>query len=191
VDDECPFRRHRCLHRAALRHSARHSALATSAGHHLDAESRDVIKLATVVVGTLSALALGLLIASAKTTFENANSELRTSAARVVLLDRVMARYGPEPNSARALLRTLVKARLQSAWQGGMSTPGADEGQTSIEPVQVELRVLMPKTKVQEWLQARALQVSGDIAEAHWLLAETVDEGYCHINLDNRAKSDG
>ena len=41
-----------------------------------------------------AALALALLIASAKTTYENANAELRTSMARLVLLDRVMARYG-------------------------------------------------------------------------------------------------
>jgi predicted membrane protein len=42
--------------------------------HHLDPDSKDVIKLATAVVGTLAALALALLIASAKTTYENANA---------------------------------------------------------------------------------------------------------------------
>jgi hypothetical protein len=55
------------------------------------ADSKDVIKLATAVVGTLAALALALLIASARTTYENANAELRTSMARLVLLDRAMA----------------------------------------------------------------------------------------------------
>lgn len=60
--------------------------------HHLNAESKDVIRLATAVVGTLSALALGLLIASAKSTYDNAEVEMRTAAARVLLLDRVMSR---------------------------------------------------------------------------------------------------
>jgi hypothetical protein len=85
-------------------------------GHHLDPDSKDVIKLATAVVGTLAALALALLIASAKTTYENANAELRTSMARLVLLDRVMARYGADTNAARARLRTLVETRLSQVW---------------------------------------------------------------------------
>ena len=64
--------------------------------HHLSTDSKEAIKLATAVVGTLSALAVGFLIASAKTAFDDAEAELRTSVARVVLLDRVMAHYGPE-----------------------------------------------------------------------------------------------
>lgn len=53
--------------------------------HHLNSESKDVIRLATAVVGTLSALALGLLIASAKSDYDNAQAEMKTSAARIVL----------------------------------------------------------------------------------------------------------
>jgi len=144
-------------------------------GHHLDVDSRDVIKLATAVVGTVAALALGLLVASAKATFENANTELRTSAARVVLLDRVLAQYGSETAAARAQLRTMVEARLQRAWE---RDPPAGEVELGIEPVQVELRALNPETNSQRLLQARALQISGDIAEAHWLLTETVGGGF-------------
>ncbi|WP_256730415.1 hypothetical protein [Pseudomonas sp. ANT_H12B] len=58
--------------------------------HHLDAESKDVIRLATAVVGTLSALALGFLTASAKNVYDSYEIEVQTSAARIVLLDRVM-----------------------------------------------------------------------------------------------------
>jgi hypothetical protein len=75
--------------------------------HHLSTESKDAIKLATAVVGTLSALAIGFLVASAKTTFDDAESELKTSAARLVLLDRVLAQYGPEMrDSARTTCLT-------------------------------------------------------------------------------------
>jgi hypothetical protein len=63
--------------------------------HHLSTESRDTIKLATAIVGTLSALALGLLIASAKSAYDTAEAELSTSVAHILLLDRVMAHYAP------------------------------------------------------------------------------------------------
>jgi hypothetical protein len=45
--------------------------------HHLDVESKDVIRLATAVVGTLSALALGLLIASAKNVYDKPSTDRR------------------------------------------------------------------------------------------------------------------
>src|SRR5580765_1883751 len=76
--------------------------------HHLNSDSRDAIKLSTAVVATLSALALGLLVASAKTSFDTADNLLRTMVARTVLLDRVMAHYGPEAQAARAELRQVV-----------------------------------------------------------------------------------
>jgi hypothetical protein len=146
-------------------------------GHHLDPDSKDVIKLATAVVGTLAALALALLIGSAKTSYENANAELRTSTARLVLLDRVMARHGSDTNAARARLRTLVETRLSQAWGGDASATNAGGEEVSIEPVQADLRALSPDTNARRLLQSRALQVSGDIAEAHWLLTETSGDG--------------
>ena len=140
--------------------------------HHLSPEARDVIKLSTAIVGTLSALALGLLVASAKTTYDNARMELRTSAARIVLLDRVMARYGPETANARAELKKLIEARLSHAWDGDPAT----NDEPSIEPVQEEFRNLNPDTNAKKMLQARALQISGDIAEGHWMQTEGLDE---------------
>jgi hypothetical protein len=38
--------------------------------HHLHPDSRDVVKMATGLIGTLTAIVLGLLIASAKSTFD-------------------------------------------------------------------------------------------------------------------------
>jgi hypothetical protein len=40
--------------------------------HHLSCDSKDAIKLATAIVATLSALVPGLLVASAKTSFDTA-----------------------------------------------------------------------------------------------------------------------
>ena len=147
--------------------------------HHLDSESKDVIRLSTAVVGTLSALALGLLIASANTVYNNAQAELRTSAARLLLLDRVMAHYGPETADARSLLHRLVENRLVQGW--GTAAEQAkiepyDDNQ-GIEPVQGELRNLVPVTEPQRLLQARALEVSGLLAEAHWMHVESSTEG--------------
>jgi hypothetical protein len=146
--------------------------------HHLSVESRDAIKLATAIVGTLSALALGLLIASAKSTYDTAETELKTSVGRVLLLDRVMAHYGPETAQARVLLRKLLMSRLDRSWAVDHEEPtNAALDDAGIEPVQDILRALSPATDAQRWLQSRALEISGEIAEAHWMLLETGGEG--------------
>jgi hypothetical protein len=99
--------------------------------------------------------------------------------AHILLLDRVMAHYGPETQEARSLLRQLVEDRLNEAWVSvGEGKPGdgksvADPG---IEPVQDILRALSPKDEAQRTLQSRALVISEQIAEAHWLRVEATSE---------------
>ncbi|MGV4794198.1 bestrophin-like domain [Rhizobium sp. F40D2] len=148
--------------------------------HHLNAESKDAIRLATAVVGTLSALALGLLIASAKTTYDNAEVEMKTAAARVLLLDRVMAQYGPETDKARQLLRELIEKRLSRGWSAETTDDASGKAlgeYQDIEAVQGDLRSLSPRDAVHRTLQTRALDVSGMVAETHWLLVESGKEG--------------
>jgi hypothetical protein len=148
--------------------------------HHLDVESKDVIRLATAVVGTLSALALGLLIASAKNVYDSYELEVRTSAARIVLLDRVMDQYGPETAQARSRLRQLIETRLDQGWgnaSAGSTVVNPFDESPSIEPIQVVLRALKPENEPQRMLQARALEVSTQLAEAHWILVESNTEG--------------
>jgi hypothetical protein len=148
--------------------------------HHLSSDSKDAIKLATAIVATLSALALGLLVASAKTSFDTADTQLRNSIARTVLLDRVMAHYGLETREARAQLRQVVETSLRQVWgDGGTGTnPNAVGDDPGIEPVQDKLRALAPQTEAQRWLLSRALQISGDVAEAHWLMFERSEAGF-------------
>jgi hypothetical protein len=148
--------------------------------NHLNAESKEVIRLATAVVGTLAALALGLLIASAKSDYDSAQTELDATAARIVLLDRLMAQYGENADDARALLRTLIENRLERGWAIETSTDqpaGPVSGYKQIEMVQGMLRALDPQDQVHRLIQMRALEVSGHVAEGHWLQVESADEG--------------
>jgi len=61
----------------------------------LNAESKEAIKLALGLVGTMTAILLGLLISSAKGAFDTTRTEVIQMAAKVALLDRVLALYGP------------------------------------------------------------------------------------------------
>jgi hypothetical protein len=148
--------------------------------HHLSEDSKEVMQLATAVVGTLSALALGLLIASAKSDYDDAERELKATAANIVLLDRVMAQYGPETRDTRLLLRKLIQDRLDRGWSiqtSDQTGAGVPPEYRDIETVQLGLRSLVPQDQARKFVQTRALDVAGKIAEGHWLQVETEDEG--------------
>ena len=70
--------------------------------NHLTADSRDTIKLAMGLVATMAALVLGLLVSSAKGSYDTERSEVIQMAAKVAFLDRVLSVYGPEAVEARA-----------------------------------------------------------------------------------------
>jgi len=56
------------------------------------------------------------IVASAKNSFDTQSTELTQMSAKVVLLDRVLARYGPETKEARELLRSSVARVLDQMW---------------------------------------------------------------------------
>src|ERR1700752_4363586 len=70
--------------------------------HHLRDESRDTGKIGIGLVATLTALVLGLMTASAKSSFDSLNASIRSMAADVIATDRLLARYGPETKDIRA-----------------------------------------------------------------------------------------
>src|SRR6516162_2267681 len=83
---------------------------------HLTADSRDVVKLAMGLVATMSALVLGLLVSSAKGSYDTERSEVIQMAAKVAFLDRLLAVYGPEASEARLRFHDAVKQSVQQIW---------------------------------------------------------------------------
>jgi hypothetical protein len=64
--------------------------------HHLREDVRDVIKLSTGLIGTMAALVLGLLIASAKSSYDAKSTEIKQITANIILLDLELEQYGPD-----------------------------------------------------------------------------------------------
>jgi hypothetical protein len=84
--------------------------------HHLNAESKDVIKLGMGLIATMSALVLALLTNSAKGSYDTQRNEVTQVSANVILLDRVLAHYGPETKEAHDLLKLSVACMIDRMW---------------------------------------------------------------------------
>jgi hypothetical protein len=152
--------------------------------HHLSAESKDVVKLATGVLGTMTALVLGLLIASAKGSYDVQRNGVSQLAAYVVVLDRTLALYGkdtqgtPEGKKAqdtRELLRASLADFLRRTWpeeNAQAARPATTSGtEGRYEEVYERILALEPKTDAQRTLQGQALRLAADTGQLRWNLS--------------------
>ena len=94
---------------------------------HLSADSKETIRLGMGMIVTMAALVLGLLVASAKNFYDTQSSDLTQLSANVILLDRVLAHYGPETKEARDLLRGAVTRSLDLIWHQDHQQPSQME----------------------------------------------------------------
>jgi len=140
---------------------------------HLSSDSKEVVKLSMGVVATLAALVLGLLVASAKSTYDARESEINQITANVILLDNLLAKYGEEAQAARASLRQAIPPVVDRIWKEGQSVPlqaspfkAAAEGEAFYQRVQE----LQPSNDIQRGLQARIIQVTNDLMQSRFLL---------------------
>lgn len=135
--------------------------------HHLTADSKDVVKLGMGLIATMAALVLGLLIASAKGSYDTQRNALTQVSANIVLLDRVLAHYGAETQEARAMLHRAVVRVIDQLWpehnaRAAELDPTADGGEALYEKIQA----LSPQNEAQRSLQAKALGITMDTADA-------------------------
>ena len=138
---------------------------------HLSDASRDTVKLMTGLMATLSALVLGLLIASAKNSYDRINEVFLQTAAKVILLDRALAEYGPDTTEVRNRLRDDYATRINQLFPGkeiGTSEP-LKRRPLAIEGIEVTLRALLPPTDAQRAHLTRALQLVDDMTRVGWL----------------------
>ena len=140
--------------------------------HDLDLESSETIRQSIGVVATMTALILGLVTASAKSSFDEVTFAVETSARDILTLDRLFARYGPETSELRADLKDAVARRVAMIWPQGSSRPAQlDPSKLSpdAEGFAERIRALTPRDESQQWLQARARESAEKILEARWL----------------------
>jgi hypothetical protein len=140
--------------------------------HHLSDESTGVLKLAVGLIATLAALVLGLLISSAKSSFDTVNGEVVRNAASIILLDRVLAKYGPETKEVRDLLKQRVGMSIQIIASGKPAQIAKLRGIEAIrgaESLQLKLEELSPRSDAQRQLQVRAIQIANEVLAARQL----------------------
>jgi hypothetical protein len=142
--------------------------------HHLSDDNKEVVRLAMALVGTLSGMALGLLIGSAKTYYDTQSNELTQVSANVALLGRVFHLYGPEASGVDESLRLAIERVLAENWPNDEPAENAKPSTKGghVEEVYDQLRALQPKDDEHRAMQSEALSLLVNVAQMRWLIIE-------------------
>lgn len=140
---------------------------------HLSRDSKDLVM--NMVVGLMAvmvALVLGLVISSAMDSYAGHTREIEELSTDIILLDRIMAHYGPETKGSRDLLRQSVARALEQIWPKNASRPVQLAPTAGSESLYDKIQALSPQSETQHSLKAQALEIGTKLARTHWLLAE-------------------
>ena len=141
--------------------------------HHLNADTKDVVRLGMGLVGTIVAIALGLLIGSAYSYFNNQTDELVHASADVAALGRLLRHYGPEANGVHEALRMAVDQVSENMWQQQQAEKSKFSPEAApLEVVYEQLRSLIPKDDEHRMMKSEALSLLKSLAQMRWLILE-------------------
>lgn len=139
---------------------------------HVSSDSRDTVKLALSLVATMTALVLGLLVSSAKDSFDTERNEVIQMAANVAFLDRLLAAYGEEAKAIREKLRATLVEAVHLIWPDERNVKGtlvADENAGN--QVFAGIERLSPRDDSQRDLKSQARDIAFQLGQVRSLLS--------------------
>ena len=140
--------------------------------HHLSEESKEIIHLGIGVIVTLTALVLGLLVASAKSSFDAKSDEIRHSSVKIIMVDHLLQQMGPEAARARERLRRWIDNNAAAIWTPEGRHVPVEQGNIEWREFHENMRSIVPANDTQRALQAKATDIVDDLSETRWLLTE-------------------
>ena len=136
----------------------------------LGSSEKEVARLVTGLMTTMAAIVLGMLVSSAKASYDARTNEISEISSQVVTIDRMLAKYGTETAEMRGQLRLLVEASVHRIWSAQTAVhvelKPRDEGEILVDKV----RVLTPRSDAQAEVKAEILHMIIDLRQTQWLL---------------------
>jgi hypothetical protein len=131
------------------------------------------------VVGTISALVLGLLISNANTSFIARSSEVTALSADILRLDQMLRMYGPEGNPARGKLLQFAMRKTNDLFPKSLKDVRVNNESTyeTLQQVEYLMLELEPPDPRRQWFLQQALLHAAKIGNTHWLLGQEAGQG--------------
>ncbi len=140
---------------------------------HRQDDTLHIVRVLASNFVVMSALVLGLLMTSAKNSFEAVDRSVHAFATELLLFDHTLQTLGPEAAPARRLLVSYVQRALDRTWGDGPAVVEDRGAEVVLEQVGAELRLLRPAdngARLDDWREAmRSYQ---GVVRHRWVLVE-------------------
>ena len=136
-------------------------------------DTHDVVRLAANIFVVTTSLVLGLLLNSAKNTFEMVDKNVHFFATDLIILDRTLRHYGPEASDVRRLLTVYVRQIADERW--GVATASVPEdlvAERLLDQVGDALAAIRPSDPARFELWRDAQVSLQQVVRRHWSLIE-------------------
>lgn len=139
---------------------------------HLTKETQDVVRLGIGMLSVLASLVLGLLISTAKSSYDTTDRSVRGFSADLILLNEILRDYGDTAGAPREALRRYTARAIHDTWPRNGDAQKLDDSRAEalLEQVRELTRALKPVDAGQKWLQDEAIQTHIGLLKQRWLL---------------------
>ena len=141
------------------------------AADHLRDDVKDVVRLSTGIIGTIAALVLGLLIASAKNAYDARVTQFKHLTANLIFLDLMLEQYGPEARSMRVGLRNALPIMIERIkTENSRSITAPFETTAQAHSFINKIQDLTPNSEMQRSLRTHIIEVARTLAQSRLAL---------------------
>ena len=141
--------------------------------HHRHDDTHNLVRLAVNIFVVTTSLVLGLLLNSAKNTFEVVDRNVHAFATDIVLLDRSLRHQGPEAAEVRQRLQAYVRRMLEGTWgTDGTRVLDDPEAERLLDEVGNALAAIRPNDPVRADLWREAENNLQSVVKRRWALIE-------------------
>ena len=138
--------------------------------NQLGPEAKDVIRVATGLLVTMTALVLGMLVSTANSSYQDRNKELAEMGSSFVLVDGLLASYGPQTQAIRLELRGLAESGLERIWPSHASEGPQLRPKDNSQSLYDHLQMLAPKNETQAAVKGAAISAAINLRHTYWLM---------------------
>jgi len=156
-----------CVFAAAMVGMAMRRALPED---HLGADGKEVVRLSTALISTMAAIILGMLVSSAKGSYDARKNEVAEMSSEILIIDRLMARYGEETGEIRAQFRQVVEDGIERIWPKDAAQRGQLRPEGNADILVDKLDHLTPKNDFQAATKAQVMPQILSLRQTQWLM---------------------
>lgn len=140
---------------------------------HRDEDTNTVVRLVANIFVVMTSLVFGLMINSAKNTFEGIDAGMHGYATSLIIFDRTLKNYGEDAQNTRNHLAAYVERAIANPYRGDEALQHRTSPATQfLDEIGVALAAIKPHNRYQETQLSDLRQQYHSLVEQRWRIVE-------------------